>query len=380
MQIDSYYSSSYEAARKLFIELASARSVTVKAYPIDGEGVSGEKLTIDTAWFGSERAEKIILVISGTHGAEFHCGAAIQSALLDRLSMTDNVAVLFVHTLNPWGASWGGRYTEGGVDLNRNYRDWEKEGPISADKVDFTREMKPFGGTLIPKSRKEINRIILSVGVSKLLHLLSFKRFTPRTYDQVLRLIGGHGNPDAMSYAGSTLTQNLSALKQIVKDYELGSKKQLVWVDIHSGLGKYAEDLLLSEDPFDSPKYLVGDNEVKPLDNGDVVYQKYIDGIIAEGIVREMRDAYPDLDVRFFIQEFGTYSNIKVLKALFFESVGRKQAKENPKSIAAQVAHAKSLAELRDMFYVDDSMWKRRVLERGVSFFEAVCNELQDVE
>ena len=41
-------------------------------------GFHGEELSIDYAWFGASDAPKVLVLISGTHGAEGFCGSGCQ--------------------------------------------------------------------------------------------------------------------------------------------------------------------------------------------------------------------------------------------------------------------------------------------------------------
>lgn len=68
-------------------------------------------------------AEKIIMIISGTHGVEGPAGYDLQLDLLQKKAhekLPSDVGLVFVTALNPWGWVNGRRTNEDNVDLNRN--------------------------------------------------------------------------------------------------------------------------------------------------------------------------------------------------------------------------------------------------------------------
>lgn len=63
---------------------------------------------------------------SGVHGVEGYAGSAVQNKILDFFLETpnmikDDVAIVIIHVVNPYGMSWWRRWNENNVDLNRNF-------------------------------------------------------------------------------------------------------------------------------------------------------------------------------------------------------------------------------------------------------------------
>ncbi len=85
---------------------------------------AGKDLSVDILTIPAEqKAENVLLVSSGVHGAEGAPGSAMQELFLkEYLPILDRskTAVIFVHSVNPWGFDNNHRYTENNVDLNRN--------------------------------------------------------------------------------------------------------------------------------------------------------------------------------------------------------------------------------------------------------------------
>ncbi|MGR9072843.1 MAG: DUF2817 domain-containing protein, partial [Gammaproteobacteria bacterium] len=102
---------------------------TLHAYPCDGEGPYGEELVTDTVLLGDPDAQRVLVVIGGTHGIEGFAGSAIQIDLLrlmsaGRIKLFGDISFLLIHALTPWGYAWLRRCDAGGVDLNRNVVDF----------------------------------------------------------------------------------------------------------------------------------------------------------------------------------------------------------------------------------------------------------------
>lgn len=102
-----FYSSSYHAARALFLHHARAaenHGVKVHSFPL---GAEHPGLYVDIA-VRSGRADAVVMHVSGTHGTEGYLGSAVQSAFLRRLRASppaaekDRPTVVIVHALNAY--------------------------------------------------------------------------------------------------------------------------------------------------------------------------------------------------------------------------------------------------------------------------------------
>ena len=93
-----------------FLEAAADLDVEVFTHPLTGP--ADEPLQTSVARLGPAKARNVILSISGVHGLEGFAGSALQvGALRSRAELLDlgpDMAIVFVHQLNPWGAPHGG--------------------------------------------------------------------------------------------------------------------------------------------------------------------------------------------------------------------------------------------------------------------------------
>ena len=114
-----WFSKSYsEAAGRFSIGcdlLRNNHQVRHERLMLDLNGPEQEPLAIDIAVIGSLKSGKVLLSSSGIHGVEGYPGSAIQLSIMDELSKQDSFddhAVIFIHTVNPYGMAWWRRFNE----------------------------------------------------------------------------------------------------------------------------------------------------------------------------------------------------------------------------------------------------------------------------
>ena len=107
-----------------------------RAYHNPATGPDGLALSTETAWLGPRDSDRVLVVMSGTHGVEGFSGSGLQVGLLRQRhrqgSRRGRLGLLLIHAINPSGFAWVRRVTEGNVDLNRNFVDHGKPYPRNA--------------------------------------------------------------------------------------------------------------------------------------------------------------------------------------------------------------------------------------------------------
>lgn len=133
MNILENFSSSYLEARDKFIKAALMAGANIFPYKHLLTGPNNECLFTDVAYIGNRNAKKILIIVSGVYGIEGIVGSAIQTTFLKKLkfSINENVGILFVHAINPYGLSHIRRENEDNIDLNRNFISFDKELPVN---------------------------------------------------------------------------------------------------------------------------------------------------------------------------------------------------------------------------------------------------------
>ncbi len=125
--VQHYFYDSYIESRKAFRDESKkieAKFDSVQLFSRNVPGKTDTGLTIDFCYIPAQKkAEKLIIITSGTHGVEGYVGSAVQRMLMNEIlspEMLGEVGVLLVHSVNPYGFKYIRRVTENNVDFNRN--------------------------------------------------------------------------------------------------------------------------------------------------------------------------------------------------------------------------------------------------------------------
>ncbi|MBE9047068.1 DUF2817 domain-containing protein [Pleurocapsales cyanobacterium LEGE 10410] len=233
MSSHNYFTSSYSQARQNFMACASEATFT-KSWQHPLRGIEGEKLYVDLAWFGDVAASKVLVLLSGTHGVEGFCGSGIQVGSIKtqwhRQSDRD-VAIVMIHSLNPWGMSHWRRVNEDGIDLNRNFLDFQQPLPENLLYDDLAEIIIPQEWTEETQV-KTLDRIVEYLYSSEL------------GIEALAR--GQYHYWYAPFYGGEVPTWSNCVLRKIVQQYFL-DKQAIGLLDYHTGLGQYATGQLIGQ-------------------------------------------------------------------------------------------------------------------------------------
>ena len=361
-----WFSKSYsEAAGRFSIACDSLREnheVRHERLMLDLTGPEKEPLAIDVAVIGSLKSGKVLLSSSGIHGVEGYPGSAIQLSIMDELSKQDSFqdyAIIFIHTVNPYGMAWWRRFNENNVDLNRNFLRSDQSYTGVPEGYEQIREF--FNPQTPPKKR---DRLFI-FGALKLVLRHGFNNVKQWVAE------GQYEYPKAIQYGGKSLQPGPKLLLEWL-DRNLKETNQIWAIDLHTGLGPSGHDtLLVSPDTTKSKlekltKLFPG--HVESLDpNEGVGYQ--IDGDFHQGL----EDRYENINWTSITQEFGTFSPIKVIRASRCENRWTQWGDYSSEQDAKR--HWSRLKMLRT-FNPKDSVWQNKVVNRGKSVFNSAINDL----
>jgi hypothetical protein len=328
-----------------FVEAAKAAGVATTSHPHPLPGPEGEPLATTVARIGPERPDRMLVIVSGTHGIEGHAGAAIQTALLPELARSElprGVGVLFIHQINPWGCAWNRRENEDNVDIFRNlvYTD----PPFAANpRYDAYEEgINPRAWTGPERARADaiFQKLIDEHGLDGAI-------------DAIRR--GQHSHPKGISYHGQGPSWSRKVVEAIGREHLAGVARVLA-LDIHTGYGHWGEGLMVPYDKPGTPKsdYLRGRYSGEILEVGS-------DPLIPDHprAPYEIWDTPEGPNVLFVGLEYGTHDVGKAFD-LFrantfihsygtpFDDFGRKTS-----------------ADYRELFYPAAGEWRGKVLQKG---------------
>ncbi len=230
------YAIDYPTMRQEFLAAAHAAGAEVTAYVHPLRGPGEEELATDVALIGRPDAAKLVIVNSGTHGVEGAYGSACQTAWLRAhiaWTLPEDVAILFIHLINPWGAAWSRRVNEDNVDLNRNFIDWNAARPSN----DAYRDLHPaFTFTTLDGDERAAADAHLAAQAA-----------LRGGYNALSPIIeaGQYEYADGLFFGGAGPVWSNNTLNQILDDF--GQKaRDVVVFDLHTGAGPYGYPALLS--------------------------------------------------------------------------------------------------------------------------------------
>ena len=357
MTVTSYFSGNYAEARSKFLEVCARRGLEVDSRLNPKEkGAQGEALYMDIAHIGASNTRKVLFLMSGTHGVEGYCGSGAQIGLLEQgyfSDLPDDVSVVIVHAMNPYGFSHDRRVNEDNVDLNRNF-------------LDFARPDRP------PSGYGEIHAHVLPEDWDGPARAHANKQLAKYIEDRGMRAFqaavsgGQYQHADGIFYGGNGPTWSNETFRSVLSDY--ASDAEIVgFIDFHTGLGPYGYGELISLGSLDQKAYVrqwFGD-EVTDPDAGTSTSAPVV-GTVGDGVA----DVLPDASIAFIALEYGTRELNQVLTALRGDNWLYHRGQMDSE-LGAQIK-----AEIRDAFYPDKDDWKKMVWTRAREITERALTGL----
>lgn len=123
----AYFQESYDQSRSSFIQAAQKAQqvrpdMTLGGLPL--KTAADPDLTINYCHIPARKTPARLLILSSAvHGVEGYVGSAVQQMFLNELLEeinTDELGILLIHGVNPYGFKYFRRVSENNIDLNRN--------------------------------------------------------------------------------------------------------------------------------------------------------------------------------------------------------------------------------------------------------------------
>lgn len=228
MDLLTYFSTDYRAAREKFLSAAKEAGARIETFENPALAPDGNPVFTDVALVGDETAGNVLLVNSATHGVEGFCGsAALVGYLREGLWRNGgaNARAVLVHAINPHGFAWVRRVTEDNVDLNRNFIDHAAARPTNSEYDALHAVIAPEKWNA--KTRAACDR--------------AFRDFAKEHGAFALQSAvtrGQYSHPDGVFYGGSQPTWSTRTFHAILEQFVKGATR-VAWLDFHTGLGPY---------------------------------------------------------------------------------------------------------------------------------------------
>lgn len=297
MSVTDSFSASYAEAREKFLQAADIRGAAIETHRHPASGPDGGVLSVDTASIGNKAARKAVILISGTHGVEGYAGSAAQIDWLRRgPPVPDDVHLVLIHAVNPYGFAWDRRVTHENVDLNRNWIDFAAPLPFNAGYEALHDVLCPPAWD--PQTQAVTFQQIQAFGASNGLAPLQ---------DAVSA--GQYLHADGLFYGGTKPSWSRITLETILPVL-VGPAAVVVLLDVHSGLGVRGDGELIS---------LLGERNP-----GFARARRFFGGAVGNNVSALVTGEFlaaapallPNAEVTALALEFGTVDMFQVLNAL----------------------------------------------------------------
>lgn len=336
---------SYREARERWLESLPDGAAS-DSHGVAGEAPSGGALATDVAWLGPADAAGVLVLIAGTHGVEGYAGSAVQNDLwrlyrAGRLALPDDVAIMAIHALNPWGYAWDRRCDGEGIDVNRNFVDFSRPLPANPG-YDSIREVFAWAD---PRQRAE--------------RLAAFRREQGPTAFEIAVSGGQYCDPRGPFFGGRGDSHSRRVIEMLVDSRQL-ARRRLAVIDIHTGLGPYGYGEVICDHPPASggartARAWYGPSCTLPAEGTSSSVPKF--GLLDYAWHRIMAD-----DSCFITLEFGTLGTDRLFEVLLDENQGWAR---QPLAPPAESERLRLAALMRSHFYPDDDTWREAVLFRA---------------
>lgn len=361
MSIHDHFSPDYVTARHKFREAAQAAGLKVERLVNPETGMNGEELSTDIVWIGDPKAERVLLTNSATHGVEGLYGTGCQVGFLRDghwKKLPDNVAVLMVHAINPYGFSWLRRVNEDNMDINRNFVDFTKPLPQNEGYAGIHPVLTPstWNDEVAKETRAKLEAFAEQVG---------------RRAASAAISAGQHSHADGLFYGGTRPCWSNGVISYIAGRY-LKHMKHMVVIDFHTGLGPYGHSELICRHPVDSvalkrARQWFGKDVTSPASGES-------DSPVIEGNLRmAFTRLCPGSEFTAFAIEVGTRDWRDVEMSLIADNWLHLHGE--PQGQGA----ARIKAAIRDAFYPDEDAWRDKCYPRALEIQQIAIKGLSEI-
>jgi hypothetical protein len=371
----SYYHETYEECREAFVRSIENVIVgfdSVKTGRIYVPSEINDDLSIDWCYIPAQKAkDKLLILNSGLHGIEGYTGSAIQKMFIEKIlkqQLPDNMGVLLLHGLNPYGFKYRRKATENNVDLNRNCL---KGDEIFDIKNQGFAELTEF---LMPSKPVNINNFR-----NQFFYLISIYKIIQKSMP-VLRQAALQGQYDfnkGIYYGGKDYESQIKTLKPFLID-KIEEYKMVLNVDLHTGYGERGTMHLFIDKPedktvakgiekiFEGSKIDWGSNEDFYTISGEYI-------VWANSLV-------PDVFCIPMCFEFGTlnsqktFGSLKSMQIMILENQGAHYGYKNEKN-ETKVKHL-----FNELYYPSSTVWRSKVISDAYEMMNRMMKKYEEFE
>jgi predicted deacylase len=356
---EAFFLYNFKQCQKAFLRAYSAYSgkKTHEFYPLQespGDKDPSQILGTDTIWLGSLDAKQVLVFISGTHGVEGFCGSAIQQFFLSQLTedlFPQDTAILMIHSLNPWGMHWARRCDASGIDLNRNFVDYQK---VEA---------------LDPEYEGILSTLMNSKDRYQEMQNQS-EKWGQQTFDRIFSG-GQYVHTWAPFFGGQSPAHGRKVIENVIELYDLPSRNTMV-IDLHTGLGPWAFGELISDHLSNSH----GNQQAKGIFGAAIAnaHEGASFSVPKAGLLDYRFHQFMNEKGFFLTLEFGSYGSAALFEVLLIDHVYWRDYEPSSIDEADYQFYRERMIE---HFCPKDSIWQQAVLFKAWQVFDCLIQSIK---
>jgi len=355
-----YFQETYDKSRNAFlsqIDKLKKSYQDIETFSYNIESNIDPDLFMDLCYIPPQNGgNRLVVMISGTHGIEGYTGSAVQQMFAEELvneNLYRNMGILLIHSFNPYGQKYFRKATEFNIDLNRNCV--TDNDLFNSKNNGYTRMYR----LLCPNG--ELNKNSL---YNRFFYLVAAWKILKESFSALRQsaLQGQYEFPEGLYFGGKEYApQTLflrEALEPIFNNYKL-----IFSIDIHSAYGKWGKLHL-----FPNPEKNIHIKNLTsslfrsyPIHWGDTEDFYTIIGDLS-GFMKEINKEALTLCMPF---EFGTmnshlfFGSLASIHRMILENQGFNYGYKNNRS------KEKALVEFKEMYYPISEAWRSEVIRQS---------------
>ena len=343
----AYFSKDYAEARGKFRDAARHAGLQFETHANSATGPADEELTTDVVWIGPHDASRLLIGLSGTHGAETFSGSAIQTGWLTAqrfAKLPADTAVILIHALNPYGFAWVRRVNEDNIDLNRNFID---HGAAYPDNPAY----RQLRDAICPAEWTEESTVARDPT------LAAYAAAHGAMALQSAITQGQYFDDEGVFYGGLAPCWSNRTLHAVLESHA-GHVRSAAFIDLHTGLGPYGYGEIISNHGAKS----AGDARVRDWFGAEATS---IDGGSSSAAISYgdtnigVERALPKTAVTGVTLEYGTVPVDEFMTAVRADNW--LYIHGNPESAKGRAIKA----QIRNAFFQDHDDWKKMIIDRS---------------
>lgn len=286
-----YFQKSYNNCRDAFrieAEKLQERFDDVEMFSRNVPSRVDDDLFIDFCFVPAQNeAKKLLILSSGLHGVEGFVGSAVQQMIMNELvnsELLEEMGVLFIHGINPYGFRYARRLTENNVDLNRNC---DTDNKIFTSKNEGYKDLVEM---IIPTGKANVgslkNRFFMLVAINKILQ-------ESKAAIRQAVLQGQYEYPNGIYFGGNNFEPQLAVISSVLLNCS-AAYETVFNIDLHTGYGERGTAHLFPN-PIDDTKVkttLENIFEGYPINWGDSEDFYVINGSFTDYIGKLLSDKF----------------------------------------------------------------------------------------